>query len=404
MHRVLVSFAFAAASGAALFITGCDCSGGLGGGGPCEGSGTIAGCGQVCGDTRPCPAGLYCGGANVCTADCRAGTSESGCGPSAMCSPDGRCVARMDGGGREPFDGAPPDSTCARVMVGASRVTPTVIVVIDRSGSMDEDFDRGMSRWDVLRSSLLGMPDGLLFSLQSSVRFGIAMYSQDSDIRGCPDLLTVPARLNNYAAIEAEYSRREPAGGTPTGDSIQAILSMIDTLAPERGTDPVILVLATDGEPDTCEDGDDEVGGRRESIAAVTAAQAMGIDTYAISVGTDVGEAHLQDVANAGLGRTVPPDMNAPYYVATDTTGLSSALETIIGGAVSCTLELEGTISDLAMACAGTVRIGTDVLECGTEWRAVDATHIEILGAACDRLLSGSEEVSGEFPCGIIIF
>lgn len=372
--------------------SGCDCSGEIVGPRPCEGDDPPAGCGESCNATTPCPSGLYCGPGGECTADCTAGGACAG----GQCSADGRCVL-TDGGSR---DGAPPDAigvdnTCGSIELGANRTTPNVIFVIDRSGSMREDFD-GDSRWDTLEDALLASPEGPIFSLQSSVRFGIAMYTEEDGT--CPDLVTIPAAFDNYSAIETRYRVEGPGGGTPTGDSITAILGMIDTLAPERD-DPTILILATDGEPDTCEDGDDETNGRLESIAAVESAYDMDIRTFVISVGTDVASDHLQDVANAGLGRS-GADPDAEFWVATDTTGLVTALEEIVGGVVSCDVTLEGRI-DVDEACTGTVRLGGDVLECGTDWRAVDETHIEILGEACSRLQSSGEALTATFPCGV---
>ena len=380
-----------------LVLAGCDCSATIGpSGSPCKGSDPIAGCGSTCSATLPCRAGLYCAAEGKCTADCVAGAACTG----GNCSAGGRCIPGGDGGRRDaaPTDGPGFDNTCASVTVGATRVTPNVILVIDQSGSMDDPFGGGASRWEALRDSLLAMPDGPIFSLQGSVRFGVAMYTSAAS---CPRLITIPAALDNYTAIETEYARQGPASGTPTGDSIQAVLSMLGTLAPVR-TEPTILVLATDGEPDTCEDGDDTVGGRLESIAAVEAAFGMGIKTFVLSVGTDIAMAHLQDVANAGLGRgAAGPD--APFWVASDASGLVRDLEAIIGGVASCQLTLEGRI-DPAGACAGDVHfVGEPPLMCGTDWRAVDETHIELLGAACDRLQMTGDVLSATFPCGVIL-
>lgn len=388
-----------------LPVAGCDCSGPtrvL----PCDADGGPTGCGAVCTAVRPCPVGLYCSAAGTCTADCSAAVP---CAGGLLCTPQGRCAGVPDTGFAPDTSGMDvigQDVSCAAINLDTERVTPNVLVIIDRSGSMEtNEFPpgSGVTRWDALRDSLLATPDGLLFSLQASVRFGIVMYREQGSIAGCPDLESVPCALDNYSAIDAVYSPANAGGGTPTGDSITAVLGMLGTLVTEPA-DPTIIVLATDGEPDTCEDGDDEVNGRLESIAAVTAAFGMDIRTFVISVGTDVGAAHLQDLANAGLGRG-PGDPDAMYWVASDTTGLNTALETIIGGVVGCEITLVGTI-DPTMACTGEVRIGGDLLDCEDPngWRAIDATHIELLGTACDRLETTGDPVTGRFPCEAVVF
>ncbi|WP_236519165.1 vWA domain-containing protein [Sandaracinus amylolyticus] len=326
------------------------------------------------------------------------------CGAGRVCSSEGRCVESggLDGAvtdAQRP-DAMGVDRTCASVTVDATRSTPNVLLIIDRSLSMNEDFGAD-SRWDTLEDALLDTPDGVIFPLQSSVRFGFVMYTQSRTPSGCPDLISVPSALDNYDAIETEYRMHDPAGDTPTGDSIQAVLAQLDSLidAPDQ---PTVFVLATDGEPDTCEDGSDEVGGRAESLAAVQAAYGRDIRTFVISVGEDVGEDHLQEIANAGIGNAPDATPPAEFWVATDTAGLRAALETIVGSVVSCELTLEGEI-DPDRACDGEVRLGGDPLTCGTDWRAVDENTIELLGAACDRLQSGGEALTASFPCGVII-
>ena len=79
---------------------------------------------------------------------------------------------------------------------------------------------------------------------------------------------------------------------------MQVVIQMLlaDTEAQKR-----ILVLATDGEPDTCEQPKPNEG-QQESIDAAAHAYANGIPVYVIGIGDDVGMEHLQDVANAGAG------------------------------------------------------------------------------------------------------
>lgn len=371
----------------------------------------LAGCGQACSAAAPCPAGLYCSSRMTCTADCAAGTSSS-CGPGRVCGPDGRCTTpgTDDAGASDApfvrpdvyFDDVPaPDNTCASVMLDATRVIPNVLLIVDRSGSMVmNEFSPGVTRWDALRSALFDPTTGLVTTLESSVRFGMAMYSEDERTSACPDLYTVPCTLRNAEALEAEYRlRTPPRGATPTGQSMSAVLSMLDVLVPERGpTSPTFFVLATDGEPNTCEDVTDQERGRMLSVEAMMAVHAMGIDTYVVSVGSEVASSHLQELANAGVGRS-----GAPFYVATDTAGLVSALRTIIRGVASCDVRLEGMVAS-SLACAGTVRLGTTPLMCGSDWMLLDdGRTIRLLGAACERLQTAGETLTASFPCEAIL-
>lgn len=393
-------------------LAGCDC-GEPPRRGPCGGAMPLAGCDQACGAAEPCPSGLYCGSGGTCTADCALGTSST-CSSGRVCSAEGRCVSpSVDAGGPmaedSPFvmidaplgDVPAPDNTCASVMLDATRVIPNVMLIVDRSGSMESnEFSPGVTRWDALETALFDPANGLVTGLEASVRFGIAMYSNDTRTMTCPDLFTVPCRLRNAEAIEAEYIfRTPPRGDTPTGQSISAVLGMIDTLVPERSaTSPTFFVLATDGEPDTCEDGTDLALGRMRSVEGVTAAFDVGINTYVVSVGAEVAMSHLQDVANAGAGAP-----GSPFYVATDTVALVEALRTIVRGVASCDVRLEGMVVP-ALACDGTVSLGGTPLMCGTDWMLLDdGRTIRLLGAACDRLQSSGETLTASFPCEAVL-
>lgn len=298
------------------------------------------------------------------------------------------------------YDVPPPDNTCASFRIGTQRIIPRVVLVIDQSGSMALDFG-GMSRWHTLEDALVGT-DGLVTRLDADVRFGAIMYTDDPDWLGCPDVATQPVTLPSVGNIRSLYVNT-PAGNTPTGDSIAYVVAQRATLFDEAATTgPEIMLLATDGEPGTCADGADIVGGRALSVSSTADAFAAGIRTYVLSVGTEVANAHLQDVANAGVGHTAGT-ADAPYWVATDATELRTALASIASGALPCTVELMGRI-DPARACEGTVTLGPDALACGTDWHAIDETHIGLSDSTCARLRSTTDDLVGMFPCDVVVF
>ena len=317
--------------------------------------------------------------------------------------------------GRDPSPMALPsiDATgvCADVRVQARRVTPNVILIVDQSGSMNEGFGGGRNRWEALRDSLMDEPDGLVFALQSSVRFGLALYSAEADgnssdpVPGmCPLVEWVGPALDNHGAIQTVYGPTDPIDETPTGASIDAVLDLL-AMTPDPSEDPTIFILATDGEPDTCAQPNPQEG-QPEALAAAERAYRTGIRTFVISVGEGVvSERHLQDMANAGLGRGAG-DPDAEFWVAGDDEGLRTALTDIIGGELSCVVTLEGRIQSLEDACAGTVRLNGEALSCDDPngWRVIDETHIELTGDACDTLQSGpGVTLEASFPCDVIL-
>ena len=386
-----------------VLLAACDCDDSSG---PCDQADAPTGCDAPCEASSTCAAGLYCDpDRGVCTADC---DESSGCADGESCSAEGRCVPdqRTDGSLTDGSQRRDLGDSCPSVSVGARRVTPTVIVLVDQSSSMTADFGSS-NRWDALRDSLLDPTDGLIASLEDQVRFGLTLYSARADgsdsgppIGECPLLTQVEAMVGNYDAIRAVYEAADPIDETPTGDSIDAVLD--DWLGmPDRPTDPTILILATDGEPDRCEELNPQ-NGQAEAIAAVERAFANDIRTYVISVGSGVSTDHLQDVANAGLG--VAAGADADFWVAGDDAGLRDALREIVAGELSCTLELSSALEDVSEACMGTVVLNGEELPCDDPdgWRAVDADTIELQGAACDELLtSAGATLTATFPCGV---
>jgi hypothetical protein len=239
---------------------------------------------------------------------------------------------------------------------------------------------------------------GVVPQLDGDVRFGMTTYTSDNGGASCPILNKVNPALKNFAAIDGLLAPLNPFEDTPTGASLQA---MIPVMAAITDPGPKIIVLATDGEPDTCAvpDPDGQPAARAESVDAAKAAHAAGIETYVISVGAQVSQAHLQDMANAGVGLPVGGQDSAAYYQALDSAQLIAAFDSIIGGVRSCSFALDRTI-DPSYADSGTVTLDGAVLQPGVDWQLLDdGQTLQLLGSACDTVLDGDHSVTAEFTC-----
>jgi len=393
-------------------------------------------CGVACSARHPCASGLYCDAEHLCSKEC---TSERGCGRNQHCSSEGRCVAGArtagsDGGGAsgsislagqggssgmssDPGAGLVIDAgqrdaaslmpdTCQMANVTAARIIPTVVLVIDQSGSMRDPFGSAGTRWNVLRDFLL-KADGLIAMFENQVRFGLAMYSavenpDSSGTQECPIVTSIAPKLMNLAAINEAYRKAEPLGETPTGDAIDKIVAGLPKAELDKMNEPVVLVLATDGEPDRCEQLNPQ-NGQAEAVGAVQHAFEMGIRTYIISVGNEVSVQHQQDMANAGLGHK-PTDPAAPYWTAGDDASLRAALTEIIAAQVSCEVALKGGKVQGGDVCQGTVELNGQKLECKGKdgWELADPEHLRLLGKACsDFKTLKNALVSARFPCSV---
>ncbi len=345
-------------------------------------------CGEPCISSVDCGDDLYCGTDKTCTADCTPGGDE--CGEDAICVDHGHCM-----------------DTCAGVEVDLALVIPTVLLLIDQSGSMDENFG-GRTRWDAVEAALTDPATGVVPALQDEIRFGSSLYTSHGGFGGgdCPVLQTEIPRMNNATAIEQLLSGNGPEGDTPTGESLVAVTDILEALPPDPDNPGggSLIVLATDGEPDTCAEPNPQ-NGQEDSIAGAQYAFSHGIRVVVLSVGSGVSAGHLQDMANAGSGRPVGGPDNAPYYVANDPAALLASFDEIVQGARGCIFALDGEVEPIEYAAYGRVELnGTELpFDDPDGWRLIDPSTLELLGAACETFLE-SEEVSltATFPCGSI--
>jgi hypothetical protein len=320
---------------------------------------------------------------------------------------------------------------CNNIDVGFEKLVPTVLLLVDESGSMASNkYPPGGadSRWRVLHDALVGA-NGLVQMVTNDVRFGFMGYTGDGTAATCPILARTqifPVSTDDTAltAIRGIYPEERPnlpyKGETPTGAAIRAAAQ---TLMAFNEPGPKHILLATDGDPDTCTKPDPQCG-QDEAVSAAEDAFTAGIGTFVIGISDDVANWHLQQMANAGAGLEVPPPdpnfydtcardpavtpkyaatapaQNAKFYKPTDGAELAKALATILNGARTCTVTLHGKV------VAGKESLGTVTLDgvglvylAPDGWRLDDPQTLEILGASCDKIKTTSKLLQVSFPC-----
>ena len=288
---------------------------------------------------------------------------------------------------------------CAEVEVEIEPVPPTVLVLVDRSWSMTKDF-AGSERWGAVYRTLMHPDTGVIARLDGQVRFGLTLYTSKNGDQGgeCPLLTEVKPDLDNAAEIDELLAQKVPIDEGPTGESLQLTaqsLALLDAPGPKA------IVLATDGEPDTCAQPNPDEG-QALALQAAESAYDLGIETFVVSVGDEVSEDHLQEMANVGVGRAANAADPAPYYKALDADELVAAFEDVVTELVRCDARIEGIV-DLDQACRGEVMLDGQALECGVDYELADESTLVLLGSACDSLKSGgTHELHGSWPCDAI--
>jgi len=414
------------------------------------------GLGRDCAMNSDCQEGLVCSELGHCAVPC-APSAEAACKGGAACRSTGTCPTDRDvmiGIGGSPGevgmggDGSGGSHDCIDVKVDFTPQTPTVVLLIDRSGSMnnEEGFGDAVAqavadgtyqlgdcpsvmvnrrtvdpndwRWNVVRDVLMNPTKGIIKPLEGRVRFGLSLYTSDQGKvlvgsnpveldpnKVCPVLIDVQFAVDNYDAMLAQFKCSDIAHDTPTGESLQAAAARLKAFT-EPG--PKVIVLATDGEPDSCDcpnfSGTVPAQCKVAGMADMIKSQVVGIakqihdedvTVHVINVSTPSKTAlqqHLKEVADAGGGKVYPGFSPG---------ALTDAFEEIINGARSCVIDLNGEIAD-GKESTGVVTLDGDKLELDDDkngWHVNSPSQIELLGKACEAIKSGQHDLDIRFPC-----
>lgn len=322
------------------------------------------------------------------------------------------------------FDG----QVCAGQNAGAESAPSVLQLLVDTSGSMDEDAPgaRG-SKWTVTRSAVLDAVSGM----PEDTAVGVIFYPnvENNDDEPCirRESAVQIAELARDGSqqrqrITRAFQQQQPEGGTPTHDAFEYAVSDMSGSAAigER-----FMVLITDGIPTFSlgcvgnGQNDDPVDSA-PLIAAARAAATRGIRTFVIgSPGSEDARGSLSRMAEAGGTAAAGCSHDGPNFCHFDMTreqdlgaGLTSALGIISGVALGCRYAVpaapDGATLDpqkvnvLFTPPSGVQELIGQSLDngCSEGWQYTDnQSQIRLCSNTCDRVQGSEGSLSLAFGC-----
>lgn len=308
--------------------------------------------------------------------------------------------------------GAAGTTSCGQMNVGIMPTPPDILIIEDRSGSMDNDQNDkacnnggcgAASKWALVTAAI-----NQVVSTDTNVNWGLKFFADMDNQCGVNAGVAVGVAAGNSAAIAAAIAASTKANGgvnngsyTPTRAAVNAGAAYLATLTDPN---PKYLLLATDGLPN-CPPG---CGGNGNSCTttpnttestavelAIMTAQTAGFKTFVVGIATASDMAANATLnAMAVSGGEAQTGAATSYYSVTDTASLVAALNKIVGIVASCTISLATAPTGFTnVAVSATDASGNTVViqPDPTNGWSYDATKANILlnGTACTNLQNG---------------
>ncbi len=284
-------------------------------------------------------------------------------------------------------------TVCDEVMFQAMAERPDIVLVLDKSGSMDYNtwqfMGQTMNRWDSLYLTV----QSVVTQFDDKADFGAELFPSVGGFCNADNPITVPVAPMNGQNILASIPQlgASVSGQTPMGDGIQVAKNHIESIVQPNKPQAVILV-ADGGVSTNCGSPNTSA----EIVNLVSQLAANGVPTYAVGIDADTPGLQNQLNAIAAAGGT------GQFYNAQDGNALLMMMEGIVEGVLSCTLtlEMEPDFPGFTKVNVGGME-WPEVADCNTEngwvW-SVPYTEITLCGDACQALKdTGSAEL--EFLC-----
>jgi hypothetical protein len=298
------------------------------------------------------------------------------------------------------------NGTCAKQDFVLSTKPAQILLLLDRSGSMEDPPDGGgsASKWELVVPAI----NEVITTTDSAVSWGLKLFpeGEGSECSAGSVTAAIPAAIapmNARVVTGLVTTTMAKGNGTPTGDAIKSAVTYLKTLTDPN---PKYILLATDGEPSCAASSKGSTAARPYAVQAVTDAAAAGFKTFVVGVATSKESATqaLNDMAVAGqMARADSNPLATKYYLASTKEELVESMKAITGQASSCVFNLEGVPPDpdnIAVKVNAT-RAPRDTAHTDG-WDYTDGSRlvVEVFGSWCDQIKSSSENtVNFVFGC-----
>jgi hypothetical protein len=320
----------------------------------------------------------------------------SGCGNSTAndvwCNDAGLCfhgdndeVGFYPDGGDTTGDGGNvgDQNICNEVKFETQSVPPNLLLVLDRSGSMDDPSSQGSptTKLEDLQTAV----DYLLTQGDGKIRFGLLTFPV---ARRCdPGEVLVPISDTSVSEIRSRVNALTTDSGTPTGESLENADAYYSDLndTVHRG----FILLVTDGMPNCPNGGGD--ADEQLALDAVTTLGSHGIGTFVIGMGADTAS-NPQLLSDMAVQGGWPRAGDPKYYQANSVSELQAIFQTIGGMVIGCNLSLGSNrpeVPDYLWVYFDNVLVPRDRNHLNG-WDYIDGSNqIAFYGTYCDQLKGG---------------
>ena len=335
------------------------------------------------------------------------GAAGGGAGSTAVTGSAGRGGAA----GSVP-PGAGGDVECAAIQKSsATKLLPDVLILLDASGSMNDDVDGitcaggcgPTSKWALATAAL----ESIVAQTESTVNWGLKAFA-DSGTCSVNATVAVPVATMNAGAIATAIANRTSANGgvangsnTPTRAAITNGATYLSTLSTLTDASPRFMLLVTDGILNCPVTGPTSADDSVAAIQAAAAARTLGFSTIVVGAATPGGpaDAVLNNLAAAGG--------HAPAYIPLSNVGqLLTELPQLVTRAATCTFALPQGPTGSGPPRIGLRANGAEIPrdpQHQNGWDFTDAagTAVQVFGPTCDDFVAGRiETLTIVFFCG----